>query len=146
MLEGSVRRAGNRLRITAQLTNVADGYYLWSQRYDREMEDVFAIQDEITQAIVDTLEVQLLGQPGKGLVRRHTENVEAYNLYLKGRHFWSQRTPQAIRKGIEYFERATQEDSSYALAYAGLADSYAILTAFSSSPQERRNHKPERHW
>ena len=135
VLEGSVRKAGNRLRITAQLINVADGYYLWSERYDREMEDVFAIQDEITQAIVDTLEVQLLGQPGKGLVRRHTENVEAYNLYLKGRHFWSQRTPQAIRKGIEYFERATQEDSSYALAYAGLADSYAILTAFLLIPE-----------
>ncbi len=134
VLEGSVRKAGNRLRITAQLINVADGYHLWSDRFDREMEDVFAIQDEITQAIVDTLEVQLLRQSSQGIVKRHTENVGAYNLYLKGRHFWSQRTPQAIRKGIEYFERATQEDSSYALAYAGLADSYAILTVYALIP------------
>ena len=120
VLEGSVRRAGNRLRITAQLTNVADGYYLWSERYDREMEDVFAIQDEITQAIVDTLEVQLLGQASQELIRRHPGNLEAYNLYLKGRHCWSQRTPEAMRKGIGYFERATQEDPNYELAYAGL--------------------------
>ena len=136
LLEGSVRKAGNRLRITAQLINVADGYHLWSQRYDREMEDVFAIQDEITQAIVDTLEVQLLGQPSQELIRRHPGNVEAYNLYLKGRHFWSQRTPEAMRKGIEYFERATKVDPNYELAYAGLAESYAILGGYLYIPYQ----------
>ena len=138
VLEGSVRRAGNRLRITAQLTNVADGYYLWSERYDREMEDVFAIQDEITQAIVDTLEVQLPGQASQELIRRHPGNLEAYSLYLKGRHCWSQRTPEAMRKGIGYFERATQEDPNYELAYAGLG----ACRELAPSKQESTTYEP----
>jgi TolB-like protein len=91
ILEGSVRRAGDRLRITAQLINVADGYHLWSQRYDRTMADVFEIQDEISRAIVDSLKVKLLGREDDRLVRPATDNLDAYNLYLKGRYFWSQR-------------------------------------------------------
>ncbi|MEE8349434.1 MAG: protein kinase [Acidobacteriota bacterium] len=137
VLEGSVRTSGNRLRITAQLANVADGYHLWSDRYDREMKDVFTIQDEITHSIVSTLQVQLLGgrRQGKGLVRRYTENVTAYNSYLKGRHFSNQRTPEAIRKAIGYFEDATKEDPNYTLAYAGLAESYAILGFYAYIPR-----------
>ena len=141
VLEGGVRKAGNQLRITAQLTNTADGYHLWSERYDREMEDVFTIQDEITRSIVSTLEVQLLGRQKGGLVRRYTENVQAYNLYLKGRHFSSQRTPEGIGKAIEYFEKATQEDPKYALAYTGLAESYAILGFYSYIPRKEAESK-----
>ncbi len=137
VLEGSVRKSGKQLRITAQLINVADGYHLWSGRYAREMADVFTIQDEITQSIVSTLQVRLLGdQQRRELVRRPTENVKAYNSYLKGRHFSSQRTPEAIRKAIEYFKDATKEDRSYTLAYAGLVESYAILGFYSYIPRK----------
>jgi TolB-like protein/lipopolysaccharide biosynthesis regulator YciM len=130
VLEGSVRKAGNRLRITAQLVDVADGYHLWSEKYDRDMEDIFAIQDEISLAIVDKLKVKLLGGEKENLVKRYTDNIEAYNLYLKGRYFWSKRTEQGLKKGIEYFKRATKKDAHYALAYAGLADSYSLLCSY----------------
>ncbi len=129
VLEGSVRRAGKRLRITAQLINVADGYHLWSQRYDRELEDVFAIQDEITESIVKTLKPTLLGEQ-KSVTRRHTDNLEAYELYLKGRHFWQERTQSALRTSIECFEKAITFDPDYALAYAGIADSLCILQVY----------------
>ena len=130
VLEGSVRRAGNRLRITAQLINVADGYHLWSERYDREMEDVFAIQDEITAAIVKVLEVQLIGGTEKARVKRGTTNTEAYDLYLRARHFVAQRVPAAMAKARQYFERAIELDPEFAAAYAGLADTWAILGAY----------------
>jgi serine/threonine protein kinase/Tfp pilus assembly protein PilF len=126
VLEGSVRKAGNRLRITAQLINVEDGYHLWSERYDREMEDVFAIQDEITLAIVDKLKLKLLREEKAALLDRYRENLEAYNLYLKGRYYWSRR-PLEIRKAVECFEEAIEKDPDYALAYAGLADCYNHL-------------------
>jgi TolB-like protein/Tfp pilus assembly protein PilF len=131
-LEGSVRKAGSRLRITAQLVNVADGYHLWSERYDREMEDVFAIQDDIARAIADRLQVTLAGDVAQQLVRPATENVEAYDLYLKGRFYVSQYVDakgEDPRKGIEFFERALALDPGYALAHAGLADAYSHLGA-----------------
>jgi serine/threonine protein kinase len=105
VLEGSVRRAGNRLRVTVQLINVADGYHLWSERYDRELADVFAIQDEITQSIVKTLEPTLLGR-GQPVRRRHSDNLEAFELCLKGRHFWYQRSESSMRAGINCFTKA----------------------------------------
>ncbi|MCH8874149.1 protein kinase, partial [candidate division KSB1 bacterium] len=126
VLEGSVRKAGNRLRITAQLTGVVDGYHLWSEQFDREMADIFAIQDEITLTIVEKLKVELLGGEKEALVKRHTDNLEAYHLYLKGRYFGY------TRKAVVFFERAIEKDSAYALAYSGLADIYSGLgmTAF----------------
>jgi len=130
VLEGSVRKARNRLRITAQLVNVADGYHLWSEKYDRDMEDIFAIQDEISLAIVDKLKVRLLGEEKDNLVKRYTDNIDAYNLYLKGRYFWSKRTEEGLKKGIEYFKKAIEKDQHYALAYAGLADSYSLLCSY----------------
>ncbi|MEJ2722384.1 MAG: protein kinase, partial [bacterium] len=137
LLEGSVRKAGDRLRITAQLINATDGYHLWSERYDREMEDVFTIQDDITMAIVDKLKITLLGKEKDALVKRHTEDVEAYNLYLKGRFFWNKRTETGYLKGLEYFRQATEQDPSYASAYAGVADSYDLLGWYGYlSPQE----------
>ena len=96
VLEGSVRKSGNRIRVTAQLISVADGYHLWSERYDREMTDVFAIQDEISQAIADKLRVRLVG--GGPLVKRYTENVEAYDLCLKARYHISKATPEWCRE------------------------------------------------
>jgi serine/threonine protein kinase/Tfp pilus assembly protein PilF len=127
LLEGSVRKSGNRLRITAQLINVSDGYHLWSERFDRDLADVFAIQDEISLAIVDKLKVKLLGDEKKKLLKRYTQNLEAYDLYLKGRYHWNRRTPESLRKAMIYFEQVIQKDPNYALAYAGLADCYSML-------------------
>jgi serine/threonine-protein kinase len=126
VLEGTVRKAGNRLRITVQLSSVSDGRTLWSERYDREMADVFAIQDEIAQTIVRTLRTTLLGDIGNPTPVRYTENVKAYSLYLKGRFWWNRRTQADIAEGLRYFEQAIAEDPDYALAYSGLADSYAL--------------------
>ena len=134
VLEGTVRRSGNRLRITVQLSSVSDGRTLWSERYDREMADVFAIQDEIAQTIVRTLRATLLGDLGDPTPVRYTANVRAYSLYLKGRFWWNRRTQAGIKEGIRYFEQAIDEDPSYALAYSGLADSYALDLDYRGAP------------
>jgi TolB-like protein/Tfp pilus assembly protein PilF len=120
LLEGSIRKEGNRLRITVQLIKVADGSHIWSERYDREMKDVFAIQDEISLAIADILKVKLLGGNKAMITKRHSENLEAYNLYLKGNYCWQLLTADGYKKASEYFEHALQKDSNYALAYVGL--------------------------
>ena len=126
VLEGTVRKAGNKIRVTVQLTSVRDGRTLWSERYDRELADVFAIQDEIAGTIVRTLRSTLLGDLGDPTPVRYTANVRAYSLYLKGRFWWNRRTQADIAQGIRYFEQAIAEDPGYALAYSGLADSYAL--------------------
>jgi serine/threonine protein kinase/Flp pilus assembly protein TadD len=137
VLEGSVRKAGKRLRITAQLVNVKDGYHLWSERFDREMEDIFAIQDEISQAIVDALKITLVGAAEGSKIRRPTENIEAYNLALRGRYFWSKRTERGLQKAIECYEQAIALDAGYAPAHVGLADCYCLLAAYHiKSPAE----------
>ena len=128
VLEGSVRKAGNKLRITAQLISVADGYHIWSERYDREMDDVFAIQDEIATAIAERLKVALVGETDRPLVKPPTENLEAYQLYLEGRFLWNRRE---LRRALECFERTVALDPDYALAHAGVADAYGLL-GFSS--------------
>ena len=130
ILEGSVRKAGNRLRITAQLINVSDGYHLWSERYDRELEDVFDIQDEISLAIVDNLKVKLLGEEKTAIVKRYTKNLESYNLYLKGNYYWQMLTKEGFEKAIECYEQAFKKDPHYALAYAGLASIYQVSSYF----------------
>ncbi len=130
VLEGSVRKAGSRLRVTAQLINVDDGYHLWSEKYDRQLEDVFDIQDEISLAIVEALKVKLLGEEAALVLKRNTADVEAYQLYLKGRYFWSKRTEEGLKKAIEYFNHAIERDSKYALAFAGLADCYTVLSMY----------------
>jgi eukaryotic-like serine/threonine-protein kinase len=134
VLEGTVRRSGARLRITAQLSSTEDGRLLWSQRYDRTLEDVFAIQDEIAQTIVSTLRATSFADLAPPAPRRYTENVRAYALYLKGRHAWNVRTTDAVAEGIRYFEQAIAEDPGYALAYTGLADSYALQIDYRSVP------------
>ena len=127
VLEGSVRKSGNRLRIMAQLVNVSDGYHLWSERYDRQMEDIFDIQDEISLAIVDALKVKLLGAEKAAMLKRYTDNTEAYQLYLMGRFHFGKATEEGFRKAIEYFEQATAIEPDYALALAGLADVWLNL-------------------
>ncbi len=131
LLEGSVRKSGDRLRITAQLVRAADGLHLWSERYDRRLDDVFAIQDEITAAITGHLEVELLAAGRRPSRKRQTEDLEAYHLYLKGRHFWSKRSPADLEDSIGYFQQAIARDPRYALAHAGLADSYNLLGYYS---------------
>jgi serine/threonine protein kinase/tetratricopeptide (TPR) repeat protein len=127
VLEGSVRKAGNRIRITAQLIDVADGYHIWSEKYDRELDDVFLVQDEISLAIVDKLKVKLLGERKQKLVKRYTDNLEAYDLYLKGRFHLHKCTEESIKKSLDYFNRAIQKDQRYALAYVGMAEGYVAL-------------------
>jgi len=127
VLEGSVRKAGKRVRITAQLIGVADGYHIWSEKFDREMQDIFGIQDEISLAIVDRLKVRLLDKSKAELTKRHTEDLEAYQLYLKGRYFWNRRTRRALEKATGYFTQAIDKDPAYPFPYFGLADTYNIL-------------------
>jgi serine/threonine protein kinase/Tfp pilus assembly protein PilF len=132
VLEGSVRKAGKKLRITAQLVDTESGHHLWSERYDRELEDVFAIQDEITKAIVDKLKPRLLDREKARVRKRQTVNLEAYNIYLEGRYFWNKMNEDALKKAIECFEIAIAKDPNYALAYAGLADAQIGLTYYST--------------
>jgi len=134
VLEGSLRKAGNRLRVTAQLIDTADGHHLWSERYDREMDDVFAIQDEITLAIVDKLKVKLLGGGKATLAKHKIVDLEAYDLYLKGRYFWNKMTEEDLKRATEYFQRAIEKAPNYAPAYAGLADSYCYLPIYGALP------------
>ncbi|HYL56354.1 MAG TPA: protein kinase [Gemmatimonadales bacterium] len=137
VLEGSVRRADTKLRVTAQLISAADGFHLWSATYEREMKDVFAIQDEIARAIVNALKVKLTSEPRLALVEPRTDNVEAYALYLKARYFWRRKSANGLKKGIEYFEQAIALDPRYSLAYAGLADSYTALGYYNYLPPKQ---------
>src|SRR5260370_8146179 len=124
VLEGSVRRAGNQLRITAQLVNVDDGYHLWSDSYDRRMGDVLAIQENIARAIADRLQVRPQGNIPKPTARRHTGNTEAYHLYLTGRYFWAKFTKSGIAKACECWECAIARDPTYPLPYPAFAAPY----------------------
>lgn len=128
VLEGSVRKSGDRVRIVAQLINAADGYHIWSERYDRELRDIFEVQDEIARTIADRLKVTLGPEKAEILVRSETKNLEAYQLYLKGRFHWNKRSADGLQKAIEYFQQAIGKDPGYAVAYAGLADAYNLIS------------------
>ncbi len=127
LLEGSVRRAGDRLRITTQLISVADGSHLWSERFDRRLEDVFAIQDEIALATVEKLEVELLHRERKAIRRHRTANIDAYNLYLEGMYSWNFLTPEGYERSRSSYLAAVEADPQFAPAYVGLAVWYAML-------------------
>jgi adenylate cyclase len=133
VLEGSVRKQGNRLRVTVQLVNVEDGFHLWSEKYDREIDDIFAIQDEIALAVTAKLKITLLEDERALITTNPTENQEAYDFYLKGRFYWNRRGP-ALKKGLEYFSQAVQLDLEFSLAYAGIADTYALFAFYSVLP------------
>src|SRR5688572_14275478 len=127
ILEGSIRKSGNVVRITAQLIEVRNGTHLWSETYDREMRDVFVVQDEISKMIVDILKIKLIDKQANQVASSFTENPDAHEDYLKGRYYWNMRTDDGIKKAIGYFEDAISKDSNYAAAYAGLADTYLTL-------------------
>ena len=136
VLEGSVRRSGKRVRITAQLVDVTDGYHLWSERYDREIEDVFAVQDEIATAIAERMKTTLQSGRAATVAQRATDNIEAYEAYLKGRALLYRRGP-AIKQGMAMMRRALELDPNYGLAWSGLADTYSLLGYYGMmSPEE----------
>jgi adenylate cyclase len=130
ILEGSVRKAGNRIRITAQLIEVSGGFHLWSQKFDRELVDIFEVQDEISKAIVDQLMAELTKLESPPIAKAPTRNIEAYNLFLKGRFYWSKRTGDGFKKSIQFYEEAISKDPDYAAAYAAISDSYSLLCAY----------------
>jgi TolB-like protein/Flp pilus assembly protein TadD len=134
LVEGSVRREGDRVRITAQLINVADGYHLWSDTYEREMKSVFAVQEEISQAITTALKDRLHVDTHKLIARRHPQDAEAYNLYLQARYYLNLRTEAGFLRSLDCFKNAVRRNARYALAHAGLADAYSLSTRYHVLP------------
>jgi len=127
LVEGSVRKEGNKVRVTAQLINANTEGHLWSSRYDRDLQSIFAVQSDIAERVADALEVQLLPHERKAIEKQPTTSREAHILYLKGIHHWNERSAKSVKAAIECFEKAIVEDPSFALAYNGLADCYAVL-------------------
>ena len=136
IVEGSVRRVDNRLRVTAQLIDVATDRHLWSQTFDREVTDAFAIQDEIARSIADALKVRLGRAADK---KAGTENVEAYELYLLGLYHWNQRTEDGLRTALDFFRRASERDPSFARAFAGLSMTYSLLPGYAAFDPDLAN-------
>jgi len=134
LLEGSVRRAGTTLRVNVRLLDTTSGYQRWSERFDREAKDIFVLQDEIARCVAESLELQLGGSGGTAARDRRTNDLAAYNLYLKGRYHWNKRTGDGLRQAIEHFEQALVADPNYALAYAGLADAGILLAMHGNLP------------
>jgi serine/threonine protein kinase len=134
ILEGSVQKSGNRLRITAQLISVSDGYHLWSERYDRKAEDIFAVQDDIALAVVEKLKVKLLEGEKEKVTKRYTESKEAHQLYLKGRYHWNRRSPKDMILAVDCFQRAINKDPEFALPHVGIADVFHMLAEFGFIP------------
>ena len=143
VLEGSVRKSGNRLRISVQLVNASDGFQLWSERYDREMRDIFDVQDEITLAVVNALKLRLFGDEKAAVLKRYTDDAEAHELFLKGRYYSYKYTAEGWKRAIEFFEKAIEKQPDYAPAYAGMAASrgclwfFGLLPAGQTIPQSR---------
>jgi adenylate cyclase len=134
ILAGSVQKAENRVRITVELVKVSDGYPIWPKKYERDMKDIFALQDEISLSILHNLRITLLGEEKAELMTRYTQNPEAYDLFLKGLYYWNIRKEEELRKAIDYFKQAIKLDSNYALAYARLAESNGLLAFYTSEP------------
>jgi serine/threonine protein kinase/tetratricopeptide (TPR) repeat protein len=130
VLEGSVRRSGNRLRVSAQLINAKDGYQLWSESYDRDLADVFAVQEDVARSIVAALRVRLAPARDSALAVRPTRDLQAYDLYLKGRFAWNQRTGPALQDAVRYLEQAVARDSTFARAWAALADANLLVVPY----------------
>jgi serine/threonine protein kinase/tetratricopeptide (TPR) repeat protein len=137
ILEGSIQKEGDNVRINVQLINAKDGSNLLAESYDRKLQSIFTIQDDISKAIVNALRIELVAGQEYMLVKRYTQDPDAYNLYLEGRLNWNKRTEEGIKKSIELFEKAIALDPKFALAYAGIADAYNLLSGFGSlSPRE----------
>jgi len=136
VLEGSVRKAGNKIRITVQQIETKTDRHIWSQTYDRNLDDIFAVQSEIARQVAEKLSVKILPQERKIIEKEHTRNPEAYLLYLRGRHYWSKRNKEGLLNAINYFERAIALDPNFALAYSGLADTYHLMADYWFMPRE----------
>jgi serine/threonine protein kinase/Tfp pilus assembly protein PilF len=134
VLTGRVLQRGDTLIIKTELVDAVDGSQLWGEQFNRKMADIFAVEEEISKEISEKLRLKLSGEQKQKLTKRHTENADAYQEYLKGRYHWNKRTREGLLKGIEQFNKAIDIDPNYALAYAGLADSYNIIASYSSSP------------
>ena len=130
ILEGSVRKGGNKLRITAQLIEVSNGFHLYSEKFDRELEDIFAIQDEIAEAILNATKIRLFGEDKEALSQTYSDNIEAYDLYLKGRYHMHKFTPDGLFRAIDYYDAAIALEPNFAIAYAGLTMCYTSLKDF----------------
>jgi len=137
ILEGSVQKTADQVRVNVQLISAATDAHLWAETYDRKLTDIFAVESEIARAVAETLQARLTGTAEHVLASRPTENPEAHQLYLKGRFFWNKRTTENIRKAIDYFQQAIEKDPAYALAFAGLGDAHAILPIYAfTAPNE----------
>jgi len=137
ILEGSVQKANDQVRVNVQLINALTDAHLWAETYDRKLTDIFAVESEISKTIADTLQAKLTGSEKISIAKVPTANTEAHELYLKGRFFWNKRTGADLRRAIDYFNQAIEKDPNYALAYAGLADSYTLLSVLgAASPQD----------
>ena len=134
VLTGAIVQRGNALRLNAELVDVSDGAQIWGEQYNRTMDDIFAVQDAISEQISTSLRLKLSSDDKSRLVKRHTEDREAYQLYLKGRFYWNQRTGEALKTALGYFQQAIDRDPNYAAAYAGLADCYGLFPYYTVLP------------
>src|SRR4029453_1193111 len=130
ILEGSVQKASDQVRVNVQLINALTDAHLWADTYDRKLTDIFAVESEIAKTIAETLRAKLTGSEKSSIAKVPTTNPEAYELYLKGRFFWNKRTATDLRKAIDYFNQAIEKDPNYAQAYAAVAQSWLILPAY----------------
>ncbi len=131
LIDGRIQKLDDRIRVTVQLIRVSDGKPLWSEKFDEQFTNIFAVQDSISEQVALALALKLSSEEREQLTKRYTENTEAFQLYLKGRYFWNKRSAEGLQKGSEYFQRAIERDPGYALAYAGLADCYNLLSYYS---------------
>lgn len=137
ILDGSIQKAAGRIRVTVRLLSVSDGSMLWSEKFDEHLTNIFAVEDSISEQVARALMLKLTTTEKKHLTTRHTENAEAYQLYLKSRYFWNKRTAEGLKKSIEYCQQAVASDPDFALAYAGLADGYNLLNYYGGTdPRE----------
>ncbi|HUE84083.1 MAG TPA: tetratricopeptide repeat protein [Pyrinomonadaceae bacterium] len=134
VLDGTIQRSGHGIRVTVQLLRVSDGVPLWADKFDEQFTDIFTIQDSISEQVTRALALKLSSDERSKLAKRYTDNTEAYQAYIKGRYFWDKRTEEGLKIGIEHFQKAIELDPTYALAYAGLADSYNMLSYYGNTP------------
>ena len=134
VLDGSIQRAGEQVRVTAQLVDARDGKPLWADTFDEKFTNIFGLQDRVAAQVARALTPDLTGEEQHSLAKHYTDSPEAFQAYVKGRYFWNKRTPDSLKKAVEYFEQATAADPNYALAYAGLADAYALLSTYDVLP------------
>jgi serine/threonine protein kinase/tetratricopeptide (TPR) repeat protein len=141
VVTGSIKQQADMLVIHADLVKVSDGTQLWGEQYNRKLSDILAVQSDISKEISDQLRLKLTGDQGKRLTKHYTENPQAYQLYLQGRYYWNKRTPDGMKKSVDYFQQAIEKDPSYALAYTGLSDGYATLAFYNFVPPQEAYRK-----